>query len=878
MFFRLFFIFFLFLTIDLSFADDHDWSCEKGEENGWSCGGNDVHDKTRKQESSSPKSNDKPGVSADSIKKTIITDKPPKTSEKNSGWNCYTGDADEKWNCSLKGVDPKGRTRIIKDDEDSFSLFSDAFDFNKEQNFKTLQSQLAYDPWKNCGASSRGKYTYIQEKDIRNTVPMDVTADYSEVFDKEITSFFGNVEITRADQKVLSDRASFDIVSETMDAQGQVSYTENEVSLFSDTALLNLNTNEARLRNAIFISPSGPIRGSADVVYRDSNVLSRYKKVAFTSCAPGNQDWVMHADRLKMNKQTGKGAAKHTWLEIKGVPLLYIPYVSFPMDDRRMTGVLSPSFGSKDENGFDLTVPYYWNIAPNYDLIVRPRYMSKRGGMIGGEFRYLTEMTNGEVGIEFLPYDLLKKEQRYSGTFKNRTVFSPHWTSNIDLNYVSDNEYFDDLNNALGISNDRYLQSQADLKYRREGISFSTHLESYQTIDKIVKSENKPYQKLPQITLNLDHSFDDWPVDIALKNEYVNFYRRNGRVRGHRINVQPSIAVPLKTAGSFITPKVSLKHTQYFLSNQKKDTENSISRTLPIFSVDSGLIFERDFKSKDSNYMHTIEPRLFYLYIPNKNQDDIPTFDSSLYDYSYSSLFRENSFSGNDRVQDANQISMAITSRLIDSKSGQERLKLSVGEIFYFRDREVTLPNKNIERRDFSNLIAELSGHITKKLSFSTGIHWDPYENDLARGHAKLTYREGSEKIVNLGYRYRGEDPINNDLESEIRSINRTDVSFRWPIIDDWYGVGRWQYSIKYHSTTESFLGLEKESCCWRFRFIWRRFSSTLLDDTNPLLNLEDNEMDEGFFVQIELKGLTSFGDNVDEFLEKNLSGYQSPD
>lgn len=876
---RLIYIFLLLLTTELSFADN-DWNCKEEQGAEWSCGDLESNDKPVKPKPSVNKPNKKPEKTAVTAKKPVASSKPPKISKKNSGWNCYTDDTDdtdEKWNCSLKGTDPKGRTRTVNDEEDSYSLFPDAFDFHQEQNFKTLQTQLAYDPWKNCSASSRGKYSYIQEKDNRDTEPMNVTADYTEVFDKEITGFFGNVEITRADQKILSERASFDTVSETMDAQGQVSYTENEMALFSDTVMLNLQSNEARLRNAIFISPSGPIRGHANVVYRDSNVLSRYTDVAFTSCAPGNQDWVMHAERLKMNKQSGKGAAKHTWLEFKGVPLLYAPYISFPMDDRRMTGILSPSFSSNDENGFDITIPYYWNIAPNYDLVVRPRYMAKRGGMIGGEFRYLTEMTNGFVGVEYMPYDFLKDEDRYSATFKNRTTFTPYLNSNIDLNYVSDKEYFDELNNALGMSIDRYLLSQANLNYRREGVLFKTHLESYQTIDKTVLDKSKPYQKLPQVILNLDHSFDDWPLDIALQNEYVNFHR-DGRVNGHRLNIKPSIAIPLKTAGSFITPKISLQHAQYFLNDQDEGVKNNISRTLPIASVDGGLIFEKDYKSKNSAYMHTIEPRLFYLYIPKKEQDDIPRFDTSFYDYSYSSLFRENRFSGVDRVQDANQISMAITSRLIDSKTGQERLKLSVGGIHYFKDREVSiLRTTATETNDFSNVIAELSGQITQNLSFTTGIHWDPYVDDIiARGHAKLTYRDQSERLLNIGYRYRADEV--GAVVTGIKGINRTDISFRWPIMDHWYGVGRWQYSIKYHSTPESFLGLEKESCCWRFRFIWRRFSKTLLDETSTLIELEDNEMDEGFFIQMELKGLTSFGNKVDKFLEENLSGYQSPE
>ena len=957
MYYRLFLIISVFSYADLSLAVDNDWDWDCENEKGhWSCGDVSGQKNTDKPTPSLPKDQEDLTVHQGSstsaaAKKLRVSSKPPKKITKNAGWNCAAGNSDESWNCSLKGTDPKGQPRIVEDidSDSSFSIFPRAFDFEQEQNFQMLRSQLSHDPWENCSTSftSRNRRP-SRNKIIRDSLPMDVTADYTEMFDKEITSFFGNVEIVRADQKVLSDRASFDAVSETMDAQGQVYYTEDEFSLFSDTALINLKTNEARLRDALFIYPTGSLRGSADVVYRDNKFLSRYKKATITGCRPGNQDWALHAERLKINKRDGKASAKNAWIEFKGIPVMYTPYISLPTDDRRVSGLLTPSIGSSSKGGFDITAPYYWNIAPNYDLTIRPRYMSKRGGMIGGQFRYLTKkalgfiaQSEGYIDLEYLPYDLLRKEARYAGTFKNNTTFTPNLTANIDLNYVSDDAYFDELNDALGSSNSRYLLSQANLNYVDDGISFRTHLESYQSIESFnpvageaIGSISKPFQKLPQITLDLDHSFEDFPVDIAMDSEYVNFYRdeyqanigftgiplvdgstitptfdqasglinvpgrteaidpatgqvidRNTRlftgqnvdiasiitpavtsfrdqVSGHRISVKPSISVPIKTAGTFIKPKFSLHHTSYFLDDRLFQRPETIHRTLPIFSVDGGLIFERDFNFSNSSYTHTLEPRLFYLYIPHKNQDDIPVFDSSLYDFSYSSLFRENSFSGVDRVQDANQITVAMSSRLLDSKTGEERLKLSVGEIFYFRDREVTLTGVT-ETRSYSNLIAELNAKLTDELSFTAGLHWDPDENDISRGNARLSYRDKANRIINLGYRYRGKD-----AQSPVTSINRADVSFRWPLIDNWHGIGRWQYSLRYNSTTESFLGLEKASCCWRFRIIWRRFANTLSDPS-------DSEMDEGIFVQMELKGLTSFGSKVDEFLERNLRGYQ---
>ncbi len=864
-------IFFL-LYAELNIADNSAWDCEKVAGGEWQCVSQVpvkqtlMPTKPIKDQIESPavalQSSQTPSLSHAFISpsKLTRTQRPSEKKLNQPGYTCKASEDDQTWSCTSSKVDAIETAQS----SESSSFFTPAFSQQQERLFGELHAQLKYDPWKNCSRISKYDDLLIVDHDVRNTAPMYVSADYSEVFDKDVTSFFGNVDINRADQHIQSDRASYNTASETMDAQGHVFYNENEMSLYSDTILLHLATDEARLRDVLFISPSGPMRGRADVVYRDSKYLSRYTDVAITSCRPGNEDWVLHAERLKMNQKTGDAAAKHAWLEFKGLPVLYTPYISFPLDDRRVSGVLPVSFSASGENGFDLTVPYYWNMAPNYDLTLWPRYMAERGGMLGGEFRYLTPKTLGSVALEYLPYDFLSKEKRYAGSIKNKTEISDNLTTDIDLNYVSDEAYFDELNDTLGLSNDRFLRSQARLDYNTEGVSFSTRMNTFQSIDRF-QTGDKPYHILPQINLNLEHSFEQWPVDLAMDNEYTYFYR-DGRVSGHRFNTKPSIAFPIETAGSYIKPKFSLQYTQYELDNNNNNNSDSISRVLPIVSVDSGLFFEKNFKFGESAYMHTIEPRLFYLYIPEKNQSDIPVFDSSLYDFGYSTLFRENRFSSVDRVQDANQVTIAMTTRLMDSDSGLERLNLTMGEIFYFQDRNVTLENGAAETNSLSNLVAELSGQLTEDLSFRSAIQWSPDVNDLVRGQADMAYRDETGKIFNLGYRYRKDE---SDLQiSDARYIIQTDTSFRWPIYDNWYGVGRWQYSLKFNSTQESFFGLEKESCCWRFRVLWRRFANTVTGNA-------DDTMETGVFLQIELKGLTGFGDKVDEFLERNLKGYR---
>ncbi len=859
-----------------SYADENFWNCEKGLNGEWVCESGDENqggmqttrptNKTGSLSNENAKNDASPAepvpMVAQIVEKQPVYHKPPAMQERQPGWSCRVGEEDT-WNCSLVGADPKGQARVVGNEGAERGWFSPTYDFNQEEIFKTLQAQLPYDPWMNCNAPSR-RLPAMPGNDARENAPMDVHADYTEVFDEEVTTFYGNVDITRADQRIQADMASYDSVAETMDAQGHVFYTENALSLYSDSINLKLKTNEARLRNALFISPAGPIRGAADVVYRDNSSLSRYKEASFTSCRPGNQDWLIHASRLKMNKQTGKGAAKHAWLEFKGVPVLYTPYISFPIDNRRLSGFLTPTFGSNTKNGLDIEVPYYWNIAPNYDATVAVRYMGRRGGMFKTGFRYLTEWTRGNINVEFLPYDRLRNKPRYGAGFKAQSVFTPNLKSNVDLNYVSDKDYFNDLNNSLGFSNTRQLRSHADIRYSRDWLSFVAQLENYQVIDRSITDSRKPYNKLPQVQLNLKHAFDEFPLELAMENEYTYFYRST-RISGHRFNAKPSISVPWQTDAGYIKPKVSLQYSEYFLSNQSPGQKDTISRVVPIMSIDSGLFFEKELNFAGSSYLHTLEPRAFYLYIPYKDQRNIPTFDTSLYDLNFYSLFRENRFNGPDRIQDANQVTLAMTSRLIDSETGAERLKLNVGEIFYFRDREVVLPGRAPETNSLSNLIAELSGQLTSHWSFSSGVQWNPDRNDFTRAQGTIRYRDLPGKIINLGYRYRRDNP---DIAA---SIIQSDVSFRWPLYDNWFAVGRWQYSLKFSKTVESFVGLEKESCCWRFRIIGRRF-------INNISNSVQAKPDNAIFVQLELKGLTSFGDKVDQFLEKNLPGYRRPE
>lgn len=889
---RLFLVFLSPLTVSISFANNEaSWSCHQDKSsNEWVCiGAQNALDKNREATDLAPPEKGKDSAESE------VSERDKNASPAMEQPSQSSPSAPLEQDNRAQSVLPESKPPVIRDDkaegqvqlvEESqtfnINLLNPVFDHKQEQIFGTLTSQFKNDPWENCIVPEDMPENVGTGRDFRNVSPLDVKSNYSEIFDNEIGSYFGNVEMSRADQHAQSDTANYDSVSETLNLQGNVYYSEEELALHSDTATLKLAADQARLRNTLFISAATPLRGRAKAVYRDSKSLSRYRDVAYTTCRPGNQDWAVHASELKLNKITGKGAAKNAWVEFKGVPVFYSPYLSFPVDNRRLSGFLAPAYHYTQISGLNLSVPYYWNIAPNYDATLSPRYYTRRGAMLAGNFRYLTERSKGIASVEYLPYDSLLNKARYLGSFKNTTQFTPKINSNLDLNYVSDKNYFAELGNALSFPNFSFVRSSADIGYASEGVSFISRVESYQTIDPSLSGIQIPYKRLPQINLNLNHSFNFMPLDAAMESESV-YFQHNNLVNGQRLNIKPSVSFPLQTASTYLTPRISLQHTQYFLNNQVSERPGDISRTLPIVSVDSGVYLERDLNIARSALLHTIEPRLFYLYIPKTDQSDIPLFDTSLYDFWYSSLFRENRFSGTDRIQDANQISVAVTSRLVDPATGRERLKLNLGEIFYFRDREVTLdlPFSPVETSSSSPLVAELSSELTDHFSVDSGVQWDPHLNDIVRGKAALHFINQPDQIINVGYLYR-KNPLVPDRSND---IIQSDMSFRWPIYNNWYAVGRWQYSLLYNITQDSFFGLEKENCCWRFRVIGRRYINSIINVNsisqaasinNSNLSV-DGTLQTGIFFQIELKGLTGIGEKLDDFFEQSIYGYRKP-
>ncbi|MGH8497412.1 MAG: LPS-assembly protein LptD [Methylococcales bacterium] len=794
---------------------------------------------------------------------------------KQPGWACKPDAGGKGWNCNLVGPDPSGQVHPVSAENESV-VGTATFDNREELIFRDMLTKIPYNPWDRCTKSLGPRPAKIS-KGEREKAPVNINADYSDIYDREIVTFKGNVDVTRADQRVLADQATYDTESETLTARGNVHYRDQDYSVYSDTAFINLDADQGKLRNSQFIYGVTPSRGRAKLAERETKSRSRYIDAAYTTCTPGNQDWTLESGTLQVDRDEGVATATNAWLEISGVPIAYVPYFEFPIDDRRKSGILNPAFGLTRNTGFDFTQPYYWNIAPDYDATIIPRIMTKRGLLLGGEFRYLTESSSGHLAGEVLPYDNISKNARGIFSLVNNSQITPSLRSNFDLNGVSDKNYLSQIGNTISLNRSSYIRSTANLQYNQPGLDLSAQLDSYQNIDPTILPANKPYRRLPQILAIASSNFLDTDGLFGIRGEQV-YFQRNNTVTGHRTDLKPDFSWPIQTASGFLTPKVALDFTQYFLQCQAcgsglearpaKNSPDSITRFLPLVSLDGGLYFDREFSLGGSQLTQTLEPRTYYLFVPYTNQDNIPVFDTSEFDFTSSQLFRDNRFNSADRIGDANQISVALTSQILDSRTGVARLDGDLGTIVYLADQKVQLtPDAPRNKDPTSSLIADLNGVISDELKFRSGLQWNPHLGKLTRGNASVQYVDEANRILNLSYRYR----LGPNNKQEIK---QADASLRWPLLAGLAGVGRMQYSLLDHRVLESFLGFEKESCCWRFRVLGRYWVQT---NSTGIVS-PTGKANTGIFLQVEFKGFASFGDKVDLFLENNIPGYTEPD
>lgn len=702
-----------------------------------------------------------------------------------------------------------------------------------------------YDLWALCGARS------APEIPDANLIGSELSADNAESQQGQTYILTGNAVIDRAGRRVQADQIRYNEPLGEVQADGNVRLDEAGLSVTGSSATLLLDKDQGEIHDVEYEVHAQHARGQADLARQESKTRKVFEKGTYTTCDANSEAWRLNAREVTLQEDTGEGVAHHAWLEIGDVPVFYTPYISFPIDDRRKSGLLVPSWGSSQNGGTEVAAPYYWNIAPNYDATITPRVLSKRGLQMQGDFRYLQPNYTGELGVEYLPSDsAYNDEDRSLVRIDHSGRPLPRLTTEIHATNVSDDQYFEDLGTSLEVSSTTHLERLAQANYFGNGWNLTGRVQDFQTVDSSILPANRPYKRLPQVLFNANPRTRPYGLELNFASEAVQFDHTD-LVKGSRLDLKPMVSLPLGGAAWFATPSAGVRYTQYNLDNQTAGLPDSPDRTTPIVSVDSGLFYDRNTSLFGNDLLQTLEPRAFYLYVPDKDQSDLPVFDTDQRDFSFSQMFSDNRFGGADRMGDANQLTLAATTRLLDPATGTQHASFSLGEIFYFRDRKVTLPGDSVEEESTSDFLAELDLRLSQRWKGTAGIQWDPNESKTDRSNVRLQYRPNERHLWNIAYRYQTDE------------LEQIDTSALWYFNPRWHGIMRWNYSLSDGEMMESLAGLEYESCCWILRVLGRSY----LSDTQ-------GEHNDAILFQLELKGLTSIGDPIETLLEDGILGY----
>lgn len=706
--------------------------------------------------------------------------------------------------------------------------------------------------------------------------PTHVEADQISGHDQLELVADGKVVMRNSREQLEADQLRYDQTSDLAEARGNVVFTRGGDRLEGSALKLKLEARLGEMKDVHFqfVSEDGKrVRGAAETLTFAGPDVYRMDDASYTSCPPGNQDWMLKMDDLRLDYITSLGSARHVRIEFMDVPFLYTPWMDFALDDKRKSGFLAPTYGASDARGLELLMPWYWNIAPNRDATITPRYMSRRGLQLGGDFRYLEPRYSGELRGEVLPGDQVTDSGRYRYLLRHRQQFDARWSGGLEYEKVSDDRYFADLSNSVNQTSQVNLPRQANLSYNAGWWRAGGMVQSFQTLQDPAAPIVEPYHRLPQLTLTAarDGLWGDpsaaggggvFGTRFDFNGEVVYFdHPGSSRVQGARLHANPSLSFPINTPFSVVTPRLGWYLSHYALEETTRTLSDSMAlpaagsfvnttRSLPMFSLDSSLFLERDWSFRGDNYTQTLEPRAYYVYIPYRDQTRIPVFDSSNRDLSLDQLFAENQYIGVDRINDANQLTLAVTSRFLESGSGVERLQVTLGQRYYFSDQQVTLPGQVARASKSTELLAQVSGQVNAKLRLNAGVQYDTGAGNLSKANLGGAWRGGPGRLFNADYRYTQD------------SLEQLDLSFQWPLAPKWYGLGRLSYSIKDVRVAEGLAGFEYNAGCWSLRGVIQQLATTEATATSA------------FFLQLELRGLTKLGPNPLDVLKRSITGY----
>ncbi len=855
-------------------------------------------------------------------------------------WHCGA-DAEGNWVCDEKTVAGRSFERPVHLESEPPAPEDEGPNVRRTRNLDWVYEEDMTDEEREkiaygcCGAYIEPERDYPESDLDPQEANLRVAASSTAEQDNNTTQLEGNVQVTQGYRQVRGNRATFDQENRVINLEGDVLFREPGSLAVGDSAQINLDTSEAVVTNVSFVGHQAGMRGSAETLTRESSGILYFDNATYTTCEPASDAWILDMDRLSLNTNNGMATAHHSWLKVSGVPVLYVPWVRFPYTDQRATGLLFPDVSVISDNGFDYAQPIYLNLAPHYDATITPRYIADRGEMVAIEGRYLSENTYTVVSGAFLSDDdggdIDHDEKDYTGEdrwvtgIQHEGGMGKRWSTEIDFTRVSDDDYFSDLGNTtLDVSSQTHLLQLGAVGYRFDNWDLRLEGKGYQTI---IENKPDPHELLPRLTANgyyrsgdfifklnnqltrFDHKDDNKNV---LNDPFVDRLKIDDKgtfITGDRARLNYGVTWDKQWAWGYFRPSAEIKHLSYNLDNPRYGkTDDSPSVTVPVGIIDAGLFAERD-TTWLNGYLQTLEPRLYYLNSDHKDQSDLPNFDTSELTFTYNELFRDDRFTGGDRIGDTEQLTVGLTTRLLNKATGQQFLRASIGQIFYFDDRYVTLnpaitkdiidnpetsPFDPTDPADFTNLYrfeeqtrdeSPYAGELVIQLNKNTRLKFDALYDDenseMDKGSAMLRYKNGEHKIFNLGYRYTRRVPRYVGTLADERKIEtdieQGDISAMFPLTDNVRFVGRWNYDFTNDRDLDTFAGIQYESCCWRVTLLARRW----IDRNDNLIyeNIydpeDDLEEDNGIFLQFQLKGIGGSGAKTEAILEDGIYGYQ---
>ena len=718
-----------------------------------------------------------------------------------------------------------------------------------------------------------------KDPSLRETSPTLVQAQHVDSSNQSIYHLSGTVRLQRADQQLQADRIDYNDESTDYDARGNVRYQEAGQLLAASSMRGNTEASRGIANDVRYQMLDARGNGTAGQGQMLDAQHTRYSQATYSTCDVGHHLWEFRAKSITINKETGVGVARNATMRLGNVPFLYLPYFSFPVDDRRKSGFLYPTIGHTSRSGYEISTPYYLNLAPNYDATLDPRYYSARGAMLAGEFRYLTPGSRGQLNVEYVPDDHgesdgladTKGDSRYLVKFADRTQLWKGWQFVGSYNHASDSSYLYDYGDALSHSAVYTLGSNAAIVGSGKWWNAAFGGTIYQNVNPFVTDRGLPYRQLPYAKFSMDVPLSRW-LEFGMDTSAVAF-RKAGFVEGQREDLYPYLAADFGTSAWFVRPRLAYRYTAYQLGSDYQDygyrgllgngaitpfDRKSPSRSLPIVSLDSGLVFDRSTTLFGNGYTQTLEPRLYYLYVPYRNQNNLPLFDTNVMSFDYWQLFSTNQFSGADRQMDANNLTAALTTRLLDD-NGVERVSASIGQIHYFSPQKV-LGTDWVR----SAYVAQLDVQLSDRWRLNSAYQWSPNTRLTDMAAVQLQRRLRTDGIFNFSYRYRR------------GLLEQYSASVVYPVSERWRLVGAWTYSVKDRESVDALAGVEYDSCCVSLRLVGRSYVNQGYYGFGPApAGGNINHRDNAVMFEVVFKGLGSTGGQIDPLLRRDILGYQ---